>query len=128
MDISSDCERSASSGMISSLNEASILKYSVTMTCDFAVAQLLVELFYSPSFTHKDWVNLRFNFQALSKIAAFWDHLPRTILSRSHISDESTMVRFEPGSYCWKVNVLTSPPHTHINKHKTQRSGRIKSK
>lgn len=44
--------------------------------------------------------------------------LPRSVISRSHLPDYSTMMRFEPGSHGWKANVLTPQPYAQTHAHK----------
>lgn len=110
---------SASSGVINCLNKACTLKPLITMTCNFVLAQpsMTSKQFHLHNFTHKAWVILWCGFQALSKGAAHWNCLAMTILSRCHILDKSTMVKFTPGPYGQKANFLSSyhmppPPHS----------------
>lgn len=91
--------------MIDSLNKASTLKHSVTITYDFVLAQStkalqgfhLLARFRSP---HSKV------FQALSKYSARWVRL--FLIDRNQLPDKSTIVRFEPVCHVQKTNVLTT--------------------
>lgn len=74
--------------VINRLNQASTLKPSVTMTCDFILIQIASEEFRLPNFTHNAWGNTFF-FQTLLNYAARWDHLCRLMTSRTRKIDNA---------------------------------------
>lgn len=87
---------------LASEQKVNTLKPSVMMSFDFVLAPppTALKYFRLRNFTYQAC----YGFQELSKRAARWDHLRKSITSRNHHPDKSTMVKFEPWFHGWKAS------------------------
>lgn len=97
-----------------------MLKTTIMLTCVFMLMQTLTAYgqFHLPCFVSNVWVKLGCGFQAFPNVSACQVHLPRPLLSISHLHDKSTIMRFLFGSHGQNVNILITHPYNHtiINK------------
>lgn len=94
--------------MFTSMNKNSTLKCSLMITCDIILGQQL-NSFVNPILITWLWSTYEWFSGMFQQYPVCWSHLPSPI-SRSHIFDRSTMVRFKSESYSWNVIVLTIQP------------------
>lgn len=101
-------EGSALSGVISSMNKASMLKPSVTMDSDFMLAQPLMDSYVYPISFSSFGSTCDMVFRNFPNVLHAGIAFPGLITSRNQLSNKFTMVGFDPGFQGWKMNVLTT--------------------